>query len=72
MNRILHWLAGLFCGYLFWVCPVAGIALAILFTFDQIVNEYAESNPMDFSKDIWDFMLASFIGAGIGLILRWM
>lgn len=66
--RLLHWLAGLFCGYLLWVSPTAAILLSALFVFTQVTNEYAKPNPMDFYLDIWDFMFSCFIGAGLGFL----
>ena len=68
LNRIIHWLAGLFCGYLCWINLGAAILLAILFNYFQVVNEYAQINKEDFQNDVWDFMFAAFIGVAIGFI----
>jgi len=68
LNRIIHWLAGLFCGYLCWINLGAAILLAILFNYFQVINQYAHSDKKDFQKDVWDFMFAAFIGVAIGFI----
>ena len=68
--RPLHWLAGLFAGYLIWINPIAAILLCALFVVEQITNEYAEPNPMDFDRDVWDFEIATFVGVGIGFIIK--
>jgi len=71
-TRILHWLAGLFTGYLLWVNLGAAILLATLFIFYQVVNEYATPDPLDFKDDIWDYTFSCFLGAGIGFVLRYL
>lgn len=66
--RLLHWLAGLFCGWLLWINPIVAILLSILFNWEQVTNEYAQPNPIDFDRDVWDFMFCCFIGAGLGFL----
>ena len=68
--RVAHFIAGIFSGFMLWRHLNIGIILILLFNFFQYINVKQNNDWEDYMWDTWDFMCATFIGAGLGFILN--